>query len=87
MVIAVLKRFTDELQVTRYAKIWGVEHPNLNFWGVRTPTTPTVALISPANSQEILVTLRTGVRRPGEIRASGSLEFRQISPKMRTRIR
>ena len=25
-------------------KLWGVKLPNLNFWGVRTPTTPTHCL-------------------------------------------
>jgi len=45
VVTAVLKRLTDdELQLQA--------HPNLNFWHVRVPTTPTVA--APATSKKKL---------------------------------
>jgi len=46
MVTTVLNRFTDDelqLQVTKWTNSLGVGHPNLSFWGVRTPMTPTLA--------------------------------------------
>jgi len=36
-------QFKSQLQVTKQTNIVGVGHPNLNFWGIQTHTTPTVA--------------------------------------------
>ena len=45
MVKEVLKRFTDDTSHKIDEHDWGVRHPNLNFWGVRTPTDTVAALL------------------------------------------